>query len=674
MAPMFQELINKWVNVNRSHYANGEKYPLPYEPGKVSSSLNKTQSNRAKMFEEEGTAVTSASSAMTPGSNPVSIKSRGTINNNDIRLARTRKNGSQGGVYQESQLTRTIQSSLHQVEPQATKLDNSKAQDFSKPKKSSTSRRKSKSKKGLRRTHSQSDLLLSKFDENEKKNLKASRQGKSQQGKKNSVPYDPKYESSSNLKNKDEYLNTATFSQQWQQNNQQSYQVQSSVKNKRNKKPHHGMPLPPNPHNQQLSHQTAAVDPEEEIMAVFHQNKVHHAHPYHSFQTRPDMQSNQGIPQDNVPIVPSDDQEPCEACAEMEKKLRMMQSDIEYLRSLALNEENMCSSCRNYPDADQLSCTSSITSHFHGHSHQHSAHHNQNPSSAFTSLPPKKKIHPHLHTGNYTVKTMNTPSTSHSSYFCDSSINADGKIIENASLMEASQRLVDVTIRHQQQIEQMTRERTRWQNDTHLKLTKFAMLCKELNEESAKRKQEYLFAQEELDQIKGQYSAVNMEVELLRAKVALHEKEAEENKEIRETLITNDNDVMDRAEKAIQKRDSVISELSGKLQIAMDTLELERHQQRQRRQIIFPVSKQYHMQVPNQIPEKPSDQESSSLVKSLNEELLQAKAVAKTAKDSLIESNQRALKREDELQKRCEELTEELKNAKTGLVSEDSEQ
>jgi len=215
---------------------------------------------------------------------------------------------------------------------------------------------------------------------------------------------------------------------------------------------------------------------------------------------------------------------------------------------------------------------------------------------------------------------------------------------------------------------------TRWQNDTHLKLTKFAMLCKELNEESAKRKQEYLFAQEELDQIKGQYSAVNMEVELLRAKVALHEKEAEENKEIRETLITNDNDVMDRAEKAIQKRDSVISELSGKLQIAMDTLELERHQQRQRRQIIFPVSKQYHMQVPNQIPEKPSDQESSSLVKSLNEELLQAKAVAKTAKDSLIESNQRALKREDELQKRCEELTEELKNAKTGLVSEDSEQ
>ena len=160
-----------------------------------------------------------------------------------------------------------------------------------------------------------------------------------------------------------------------------------------------------------------------------------------------------------------------------------------------------------------------------------------------------------------------------------------------------------------------------------------------------------------------------MEVEVLRAKVALHEQESTENEEIRESLIMRDNDLMDQAESSIQKREEVITELSNKLELTMDTLELERYQQRQRRQIIFPVSKhqqmmamQDHMSFQNKV----SD-ENSALVKSLSDQLNSARDEAKIAQTSLREVNLKALQREEQLQERCEQLAEELRTAKLGV-------
>ena len=212
----------------------------------------------------------------------------------------------------------------------------------------------------------------------------------------------------------------------------------------------------------------------------------------------------------------------------------------------------------------------------------------------------------------------------------------------------------------------LTQKKVRWQNDMHLKLSKFALLCKELNEESDKRKQDLLSAQAELTDIKDQHAAVTMEVELLRAKVALHEQEVHENENIRESLVTRDNELMDKSNFAIGKRDKLISELSGKLEVAIDTLELERYQQRQRRQIIFPVTRHQQRQMDDTIindGNKINDGNLSS-IKSLYEQLHRAQDATKMAKESMREETRKATQREDDLQKRCEQLENELRSCR----------
>lgn len=352
----------------------------------------------------------------------------------------------------------------------------------------------------------------------------------------------------------------------------------------------------------------------------------------------------------------------------------MMQSDIEYLRSVAINEEGICSSCHFNPEGDRLSSASTIASSTQQHyNNSHGVSSSQSISS-FSTLSQKKKMYNHSHNNghstNATVTTVGTSSASlsQSPAFIHNNVIGN-KIRESTALMEASQRLVDVTARHQQQIEQMTRERSRWQNDMHLKLSKFALLCKELNEESAKRKHDYIVAQTELTEIKDQHSSLTMEVELLRAKVALHEQEASESEEIRESLVTRDNELMNKADDAIKKRDAMITDLSSKLEITMDTLELERYQQRQRRQIIFPVSRHQPIQSQDATTTTKSKENdgNSLIVKNLNEQLHQAQHTARVAEESLKETSKKAMEREEELQKKCHELAEELRHVQLGL-------
>mmetsp|Transcript_13304 Transcript_13304/g.16176 ORF Transcript_13304/g.16176 Transcript_13304/m.16176 type:complete len:609 (+) Transcript_13304:56-1882(+) len=158
------------------------------------------------------------------------------------------------------------------------------------------------------------------------------------------------------------------------------------------------------------------------------------------------------------------------------------------------------------------------------------------------------------------------------------------KIPESISLADSSQRLIDITSRYKRQIENITRETARWQNDMHLKLSKLSMLCNDLNEESVKRKEQADTALGELDNVRNERDSKSSELEILRVRVQLYEKQEVENAEIRRLLRENENETLEVTDNAIQERDDIISDLTVRLNQAFKMLETER----QRRQVIFP--------------------------------------------------------------------------------------
>jgi hypothetical protein len=81
------------------------------------------------------------------------------------------------------------------------------------------------------------------------------------------------------------------------------------------------------------------------------------------------------------------------------------------------------------------------------------------------------------------------------------------------------------------------------------------------------------------------------ELTRLRAQVQFQEKQSAEYAATKKKLREYEDRGLDRAEDAIQSRDRIISDLSSKLEQSLDLLEMEREQQRQRRQIIFPASR-----------------------------------------------------------------------------------
>ena len=133
-----------------------------------------------------------------------------------------------------------------------------------------------------------------------------------------------------------------------------------------------------------------------------------------------------------------------------------------------------------------------------------------------------------------------------------------------------------------------TQLQARWQNDMHLKLSKLAMMCKDLNDESAKRKEQSDVAKSELSRVRSERDSKSSELEILRARVALYEKQELENNEIRSMLRQNENDSLDIADAAISERDTLIQDLTTRLEEALTTLDQEREQYKLRRQVIFP--------------------------------------------------------------------------------------
>jgi hypothetical protein len=116
-------------------------------------------------------------------------------------------------------------------------------------------------------------------------------------------------------------------------------------------------------------------------------------------------------------------------------------------------------------------------------------------------------------------------------------------------------------------------------------------LCKDLNEEASLRNEEALALHKELDSVRAERDDTATELEKARALIARYERNEEERKTSELILRQYEQKGLDGADRAVQTRDSIIVDLAGRLERALDMLELEREQQRQRRQIIFPTQR-----------------------------------------------------------------------------------
>lgn len=123
----------------------------------------------------------------------------------------------------------------------------------------------------------------------------------------------------------------------------------------------------------------------------------------------------------------------------------------------------------------------------------------------------------------------------------------------------------------------------------HYKLSKFATIAKDLNEESALRKQEALKLEDDLMDVKAERDLLALEVSQLRATTAQHEVERIDHRALKDTVKKYEEEGLERARETIDQRDDIIRDLAGKLERALGMVEIERMKQRQRRQIIFPV-------------------------------------------------------------------------------------
>ena len=154
----------------------------------------------------------------------------------------------------------------------------------------------------------------------------------------------------------------------------------------------------------------------------------------------------------------------------------------------------------------------------------------------------------------------------------------------------------------------------------NLKLSKFAMMCNDLNEESEIRRNEALRLEADLKKVTEERDSLTTENLKLRTEVEQSLKLGEESRELQERMVRSENNSLEQTADAITLRDEVIVDLSSKLRQALERLEDERAQVRQRRQIIFPTARtiQHNHQA-----------EGANKIAALNDELKRAKEEAR---------------------------------------------
>lgn len=132
-----------------------------------------------------------------------------------------------------------------------------------------------------------------------------------------------------------------------------------------------------------------------------------------------------------------------------------------------------------------------------------------------------------------------------------------------------------------------TASQSRWQQDMQFKLSKFANLCKDLNDESALQKSEANKLKEELKIVKEERDSMAEELLHLRAQEFVYKKQTRELELMKERLALYESQSLAELSQAVHARDKTVSELTHKLERVLAELELCRAHCGKRR-VIFP--------------------------------------------------------------------------------------
>lgn len=164
----------------------------------------------------------------------------------------------------------------------------------------------------------------------------------------------------------------------------------------------------------------------------------------------------------------------------------------------------------------------------------------------------------------------------------------------------------------------------------------------------------------------------------LRAAVKGFEIEREEHRLVKERLVLCENEGLRQAGETIAQRDAMISLLSTRLAKALDTLAVEREQQRQRRQIIFPPtaskSRNGYHHSGGMVGNGDGFQHISTSQGNNGEELERLRSELAEAQQRLESVQLEAKQKESALLSRCEVLADQLeKNTTSEKKPEPSE-
>lgn len=355
----------------------------------------------------------------------------------------------------------------------------------------------------------------------------------------------------------------------------------------------------------------------------------------------------------------------CDRCAQMETALLSLQADLEYLRTLDLQREFACKDC------DAASAQQSV----------------RGLDRMDSSLPPiqQNTLYPTLSSQRSDV-SLGSVGSERGSRAGSSRVRGRRKLDSNsigtgprprshgtpagrvkgrtsAFLREASRRLSDLSTRHKRQVKQATHERAYWQNDMHLKLEKFAMMCKNLNEEAAHRSNEARETKAQLDRMTGERNALVSQVDTLRARVALYEDESAEQARLREEWARERGELLGAAAAAMEKRDAACDELASRLDLAAETIVTERRQHHMRRQIIFPaVDSRSGGAPPSPLRRSNATSDGDDL-----ERIQRTREAAEVTKMSLKEAMIQSAEREKEMRLRLNALERELAETQVGI-------
>ncbi len=375
----------------------------------------------------------------------------------------------------------------------------------------------------------------------------------------------------------------------------------------------------------------------------------------------------------------------CNRCAQMESALLALHADLEYLRGLELQREFVDTGSMApesnaqtaptplppidqnkalYQDASNListtaSSSQSISSAISIGSRGSLA------SSRFSSIA-RSRQQQQRRQQQQQLQILQQQQQHHKNNSSPSQINP------YMILRDASKRLTDLSTRHQRQVKQSMHDGAFWQNDMHLKLEKFALMCKNLNEEAAYRGNEVKETKAMLDKMTSERNALVSEAEILRAQVKSYVEECAEKSSLREEWEQERIKMMNDKELEIKHCDDIIDEMSRRLELAVDTIESERKLQIMRRSIIFPPSRPQpsspsllqHKQSSvdnNTVSNHTASLDSPSKVNEFYfEELNRSKEISAKAQLALQASMAQSASREKELQFRLSMLEREL--------------